>query len=468
MTLVAISAILLIAVALRIYGIDYGFWYDEILTYVNYMGRSFGELLTIYDSENNHILFTILARVFLVIFDEKIWSIRLPAVLFGIGSIWALYLFGRQVGAAREALLSAAFLTFSYHHIWFSQNARGYTGLLFWTLIASWLFLYGLKKNHRIIWILYAVSVALGIYTHMNMIFVVIGHFIIYGISLFARKERKWSEDWKGLVFGFGAAGLLSLQLYAFVLPQVLNTIGEHSNVATWKNPLWTLVELAKGLKMSFAGSLVAFGALLLTAAGVLSFDRQKPVVLGLLFLPTLIGSAVVISMRHPLWPRFFFFAMGFGVLVIVRGTTILGRIIGGLFKLDLRKSDLIGTILCAALILISASSILRAYAPKQDYRGALSYIRHHRESRNAVVTVGLTKYPYKSFYKTDWKEVETIDQLNTIRIRANRTWLLYTLPFHLQAEYPEIMNSIKHDFKVVKKFYGTLNGGTIFVCLSD
>ena len=73
--------------------------------------------------------------------------IATTGVLFGLASILALYLFGRQVTSASESLLAAALLTFSYHHVWFSQNARGYTGLLFWTLLSSWLLLRALRNG---------------------------------------------------------------------------------------------------------------------------------------------------------------------------------------------------------------------------------------------------------------------------------------------------------------------------------
>ena len=137
--LTILAILLLIASILRLYGLGNGLWIDEIVTYVNYGKMPFGEILTTYDSENLHVLFALLANACFKIFGESEWSIRLPAVFFGIGSIWAIYLLGRQVGTAREALLSAAVLTFSYHHIWFSQNARGYTALLFWTILSSWL-----------------------------------------------------------------------------------------------------------------------------------------------------------------------------------------------------------------------------------------------------------------------------------------------------------------------------------------
>jgi uncharacterized membrane protein len=464
----ALAIMLAAALLLRLHGLDYGLWYDEIRTHVQYMGMPFGEIITTYDSENNHVLFTILARASYGLFNENPWSIRLPAVLFGVASIWVLYLLARQVGSVREALLSAALLTVSYHHIWFSQNARGYIGLLFWTIAASWLFLRSIREKTRFLWLLYALSAALGVYTHMTMIFVVIGHFVVYLTLIIFEKHRLGRQGLEGLLFGFFMAGFLTLFLYALVLPQIFTTIGEHSNVSAWKNPLWTIVEFANGIRVGFASTILAIGALFLVGAGLLSFARKDPAILGFLFIPAFTGAAVVMFMGHPLWPRFFFFTMGFGILLIVRGTTIFGQIIGERFKLDSRGCAILATGLCSALIIASIISLPRAYAPKQDYGGALSFVIKHKEPGDAVLTVGLTRFPYTSFYKTDWKEVESQDEIISASTHAKRIWLLYTLPLHLKGEYPEIMNIVERNFKVVKKFYGTLNDGTIYVCLSE
>lgn len=460
--------ILVAACALRLYGLDGGLWYDEIKTYVDYARMPFGEIITTYDSENHHILYTTLAYVAFRIFGQSAWSLRLPAAIFGIGSIWALYHLIRQVGGRREALLSSALLTFSYHHIWFSQNARGYMGVLFWTILTSWLLLRGLHRPQRNLWLVYALGAALGVYTHITMLFVVAGQFIIYAVTLLARREQVWPDRWAGLSLGFCMAALFTLLLYAFVLPQALHAIGEQSNVTSWKDPLWAILEITKGIKVGFSGTVIAMGALLVTGLGLWSFARQRPAVIGLIFLPALLGSTVVIALGHPVWPRFFFFTMGFGVLIVVRGTTVFGEATAHLLRLDCGRSAWVGSALCSALIVASATSIPGVYAPKQDFDGALTFVEQNRESGDAVVTVGLTSFPYKNFYKTDWQEAKTIEDLSSIRLRVRRTWLLYTIPLHLRHEYPQIMTSIDNEFKLVRQFHGTLNGGTIFVCVSD
>ncbi|MDT8303934.1 MAG: glycosyltransferase family 39 protein, partial [Sedimentisphaerales bacterium] len=158
--------ILFAALALRIYGLNEGLWLDEILTLENYVKAPFGEIVTTYDSQNQHFLYSIFAHLSFLLFGESIWALRLPAVLFGVGSICALYFLVREVATTLEAFLSSVLLVFSYHHIWFSQNARGYIGLLFFTLIASWLFVRGLNEDRSKLWLVYAVMAALGAYTH--------------------------------------------------------------------------------------------------------------------------------------------------------------------------------------------------------------------------------------------------------------------------------------------------------------
>ncbi|MHA2231473.1 MAG: glycosyltransferase family 39 protein [Candidatus Hodarchaeales archaeon] len=462
-----LAAILVVALALRLHGIDYGLWYDEISAYVTYMQMSFGKILTTFDSENNHVLFTLLARVSYELFGGHTWAIRIPAVLFGVASIWALYLLASRVGSDLEALISSALLTFSYHHIWFSQNARGYTGLLFWSLFTSWLLLQNLEVRSTSKWILYAMAASLGVYTHITMLFVVIGHFIIFMIAFFFRRKTIWAECTTGLFFGFCTAALFTLLLYSPILPQVFSTIGQKTSVANWNSPFWTLLELVRGMRVGFASIVVVIGALFLTGAGLLSFVQTKPVIVGLLTIPALIGSIVVVGMGHPLWPRFFFFAVGFGALIIIRGTFVVAQVISRPLKSGPKPAFVLGTTLSCLLIAASALSIPRVYGPKQDFEGALAYIEKHRKPGDAIITIGLTRFPYKSLYRMDWEEVETKERLDSIRHRSNRMILLYTFPSHVQAEYPDIMAVIQRNFTLMRRFHGTLNEGSIYVCVS-
>jgi len=467
--LLLVFTTLFVATLLRLYSLEAGLWYDEILTYVNYAELSFQEILTTYDSQNQHFLYSLLAHASFLIFGESSWALRVPAVIFGVASIWALYLFGRQVTSDREALLAILLLTFSYHHIWFSQNARGYTGLLFWTLFTSWLLVRNLGENRSQIWLLYAISAALGVYTQMTMIFVVISHFIIYVMRFLAHpKEAPPQNPWRGFFLGFCLAGLFTLLCHAPVLPQIFATIFEKESSSTaWNSPVWASLELVRGIQIGFASGIVATAAFLVFCIGLWSFLRENPLVIQLLVIPAFIIATLYVAVGHRLWPRLFFFTIAFGVLVVVRGAMVLGRIAIQYLRLETTRFQPLEALPCVGLILVSAISSSYAYGPKQDFGGALTFVEERKQLDDSVVQVGLAELPYRRFYKTNWQTVRTVGELNAIRSRAKRTWLLYTLPIQLRSAYPQLSKIIENEFKVVKRFKGTLGDGTIFVCQS-
>jgi hypothetical protein len=211
---------------------------------------------------------------------------------------------------------------------------------------------------------------------------------------------------------------------------------------------------------MSFAGGVIAVVALAVFLTGLASYWRSNRILVLLLFLPPMLGAALVIAVGHHLWPRFFFFAMGFGALVAVRGARVLGEFAAGRTGL----SHGLGTAVCVAMVAVSALSVPRVYGPKQDYEAARAYVESNRLPGDAVVTVGLASYPYQELYRLNWDAVETMDQLNAIRAGAARTWVLYTLLPVLESTHPEIASALASDFHLVKRFPGTLQEGTVYV----
>lgn len=460
------ALLLAAALALRLYGLGNGLWYDEILTNVTYTRMPYAEIITTYESENQHFLYTLMAHASAQVFGDTPAALRLPAVLFGVGSLWALYLLGRQVAGQREAFLATALLTFTYSHVWFSQNARGYSGLLFWSLLSSWLLLRALAEGQARLWLFYAVAAALGMYTHFTMIFVIAGQ-ALWALLRLVRPRAGEKPAWAAAAAGLVGAGLLTALLYGPVLPQLLGGMGrEVSEVEAWKNPLWTLLELVQGMQLGFGSGFVAVGALVVGGAGLLSFARSKPVVVFLLVVPAVVGAAVVIVMGHHLWPRFFFFAFGFAALVAVRGTSLVGQWLGRFVSRPRLSSEVWGTLVCLALIAASATSLRWVYLPKQDYEGAMAYVDANSQPGDHIVTAGLAGFVYSRYYLRDWSEVETGAALAAQRAQAPRTWLLYTFPPVLEAVSPDVMAAVRTDCQSSKEFWGTVGSGNIYVCL--
>lgn len=466
---VLLAGVLVAAFLLRIYRLDGGIWIDEILAWVKYMHLSLGEIVTTYDDQNNHLLFTLLARMSFLTFGESIWALRLPAVCFGVAGIWALYLFATSVADRREAILSAAFLTVSYHHLWFSQNARGYTALLFWTTLSMWYLVRALRERRRLFWLLYAVCASLGAFTHMSMGFIVTGHLIVVLVFSWRRRESVPPPDWAGMAGAFTLVGLFSYQLHALVLPQVLSGMmfqGSRVPVVSWKNPIWSLMEVLRSMELGF-GSIPALAALLLFAIGAISFARTMPLVLWLLAVPTAVAGVVMLGMGYTLFPRFFFFDLGLGAVILIRGAMRVGESVAERLRPGSPRVRSAGTAICVAMCVASAGTLRVAYLPKQDFAGALAFVEERRRDGDAVATVGVATMPYEKYYRPAWQYPKTAEELEGIQNGARRTWVIYTLPVHLREARPRIMDNIERNFEVVREFYGTLGGGTVIVCLS-
>jgi hypothetical protein len=330
-----------------------------------------------------------------------------------------------------------------------------------------------LKSRKTSHWIWYAIFAALGMYTHLTMGFVLIGQFLAVlaaGVveSWQGRSRTESAPAGNGLIktlIGFALAGVLAVLLYAPVIPQILNTIGgtEKSVVAEWKSPLWTVLEIIQGLEISFALWAVGLAALALLAAGMISYARSRPIVLGLFLLPPAIGAAVVIGIGHHLWPRFFFFAFGFGALVVVRGVIASVNAFAQIQFVPAWMSRL-GLVACGLMILVSALAIPRAYGPKQDYEGALRFLEKNVKAGDAVVTVSLTDFPYGEYYRTGWESVQSLEDLEAIRSQARKTWVVYTFRPVLEAVHPDIMTSLLQEYELVQQFPGTVGEGTIYI----
>lgn len=464
-----LMVLLLAGAVLRLYGLEKGLWYDEITAYVKYVRMPVGTLLTTYDSENQHFLYTLFAHACIAWFGDSGWAVRVPAVVFGVGSLLGVYLVGRELLSEREALLATALLVFSYHHIWFSQNARGYTGVMALTMLATWAFLRGLRENTITWWCWYAMAAAAGVFVHVTMVFVIVSHFLIYGVRLVSTTNWRLSGAWRGMLYGFVLGGLLILQLHALVIPQILSQIGQTTSVQAWNNPFWTVLEMGRGIQVGVKGGLVVLSAaFMLFGFGAWKMSRTSGLMLALLILPALLGTAVVLGMGHPLWPRFFFFLSGFVALVVVHGIMIIVGSFAELCKLSHAKGLVLGTLVSMMVILGSAVSLPAVYAPKQDYDGALMYVERNRYFEDAVVTVGLARFPYQQFFETNWSTAETVQELNAIRSWANRTWVVMTMPMHLEAYAPDIWNSLKSEFLLQTVFPGTLGDGAVYVYRVD
>ncbi len=278
---------------LRLIGLNKGLWWDEIFFLIGTLRHPLGQILTVFTGDTQHPLYSVLARLCLVLFGEEPWSLRLPAVLFGVASVPALYLLAAKVTSRAEALVAAAFLAVSYHHIWFSQNARGYTTLAFFAIVSALFLLEGIRSQKMGPFVAYGVAASLGIYTHITMVFLVAAHFLIAAGWLIAETRKgKGPVRWQPALAGFMLAGALAAAMYAPIMAQVLHFFAHHpSSMKAVSTPKWALAETLRGLSLGLGTTGVLLGAAVVVLSGMWSYWKESRLVFALFVLPVVVTA---------------------------------------------------------------------------------------------------------------------------------------------------------------------------------
>jgi mannosyltransferase len=480
-TLFAMVVLSVVALALRVWNLNSDLWVDEVFTLLDFARQPFGLMLTSFPSQNQHLLYSILAHASIETFGESAWALRLPSVLFGVASIWALFLLIKKLLGEREALLGCALMTVSYHHIWFSQNARGYMGLLLFTLLATWLWFEALEQNDWKWWLGYAAAVVFGMWIHITMAFVIAAHAIVY-LALFINPKLSGAQDFslerRAGIRPFAAWFLsvtVTLQLYALALPEFLRVgLHEESKNSEWTNPLWVLTETLQNLSIGFAGIAVVICGAAFVAFGWASLFKKNRRAAMLMILPPIFAGSLMLALGHNLFPRFFFFAMGFGLLIVIHGAMELPGLISN-FKFQITDSRFqisdsrlayVGIGLVLLVIAASIVTVPRNYSlPKQNFSGAKNFVENHRLPNEEIVAVSIAGEMYGNYFAPDWSVAKTVPELEKVEQTNKKVWLVYTLSPEIKAFRPEMWEAIQKDYEIVQVFPGTLNGGEIFVC---
>jgi len=468
---IILTVLTTVGAVLRIVGLDEGLWLDEIKMLIDSVRPSLLQILTSYPTNNQHPLYAVLAHVSVTFFGEHPWSLRLPAMLFGVASIPLIYLVGIQFTTRTEALLTSGLLTVSYHHIWFSQNARGYTALAFWALLATFLLMRMLATGKSRYLVCYVAASALGVYTHLTMVFVVAGHAVLIGgLMLFpaTRKEIHWQRP----VMGFVLAGVLSFLFYFPVLPDVHNAFLVKHSTIQMATPPWALLEMLRGLKVGLGTGAAVLTAGLLLLLGGWSYFRQSPFAAGLFFVPGMLMMAAAVVLHRPTFPRFFFFMIGFGLLTMTRGGMRFGEILSRLPGYARRfpaAGNRLGVIVVSAMMVAFTLTLNELYRyPKQDFVRAMQYVNSHAQPSDIVATVGLTGFPYREYYHQPWERADTIDELGALLLRGQRVWVIYTLLDRVKGGTPDVMRALENDFSTERVFPGTLSEGEVIVGMAE
>jgi mannosyltransferase len=460
-----VAALTILAALLRIPGLNSGFWFDELNTVVYSVRPPLLQVATAFPGDYTHPFYGVMAQGTVAAFGEHPWSVRLPAVLFGIATIPVLYLLTSAVSTKLEGVLAALLLTVSYHHVWFSQNARGYTVLSFVVVLSTLLCVSMLRQPRLGPAMAYAIAMALGTYTHLTMTFTAVAQACVW-TTVIAQTPGGAERDThiRTALLALGGAAALSIIVYLPMAGQVREFFsGTHQRTAGVATPTWAMVELVRGLRIGF-GTLGPLALAALAAIGAISYWLRNRIAFALFVLPGLISGAVILLIGAAMRPRFFFPLLGLALIFVVRGALHAALIVAGPARAGAARRA--GAAIVATMAVVSALSLRYNYQhPKQDFEGALRYVESHRQPDEAVVTAGAAMFPYSSYYQTTWTPIEESAPIESLLAQRGRTWVVYSFPEYMDAKLEAFLRDRCGDRQI---FPGTVGGGDVVVCTTD
>lgn len=265
--------LLLAAFALRLYQIELqSLWDDEGISLLR-SSQPLPQLLAAMPIEQLPGYFVLL-HGWLRVAGETDFALRFFSVLPSVLAVALLYRLGADLGDWRAGLIALLLLLANPLQIWYAQEGRTYSWLMFGALWATWCFWRLVQGGRTASWLGYVVATTLTVYLHFYGFLVPIAH-AIYFVAWFAR-YRDWrvAGRWVG-------AGVAVFLLFLPWLPRawaIFGFQGWREPVDPWQLPWRFLMAYTTGgsLPPAWADGMTWL-YLALALAGVAAWWRVHP-----------------------------------------------------------------------------------------------------------------------------------------------------------------------------------------------
>lgn len=279
-----LGSIVLVGFALRVFYLnERGLWYDEAFA-ILYSARSFAEMLygTLTQvggaAADVHPLFYYFSlHLWMNATGDSVFVVRYFSVFFGVATIPLVFQTARALFDQRVAVASALICALAPFHIAYSQEARMYAQLGFWSVLSMYAFVRISRSGGVRWWLTFIVAGAGALYSHNLAVveFAALGAWVIFD----AVRTRTTYLLRQTL---FAGAVMLVLWLpWLFILP---NQFGKIAQVY-WIPPptLATLIQTILVFAFDFDNAappvtlfpILLFGALLIVAFVVFEIARR-------------------------------------------------------------------------------------------------------------------------------------------------------------------------------------------------
>lgn len=161
-----IILILFIALILRSINLSQSLWLDEAINVNNVVNLGFSELFYKYSLGDFHPpLYHLILKLNTNLLGSSEVAVRLPSVIFGVLTVFVIYLIGRKLFENKTALIAATLLATSPLHIYYSQEARMYSLAALLTSISIYYFVLLTRQSNLRNWMGFIIATTLTLYS---------------------------------------------------------------------------------------------------------------------------------------------------------------------------------------------------------------------------------------------------------------------------------------------------------------
>jgi len=227
---------------LRFWGVmSSSIWHDE--GYTMWLIRyNFGEMVARTARDVHPPGYYFFAKAWTLVFGNSELAIRSLSVLFSVGIIYLTYKIVEKLINERAAFWASLFVAFSPFMIRFSQEARMYGVVAFFTTLGTYyLVRFIQEKNDRFL-IPYSLAMLVAIYTQYYAFFVILVHIAILKAVTPGLFTFKWGDSFKKRLYIFNPkVWLAGVAIGVAYLPWFFVAYKQVTRVSTsyWIRPEW-------------------------------------------------------------------------------------------------------------------------------------------------------------------------------------------------------------------------------------
>lgn len=220
--------ILSIGLILRLISLNQSLWLDEAINVVAAKGNSLYGIITQYATADFHPPgWFIILWFWGKLFGYSEIAVRMPSVIFGVLTIWIVYLIGKKLISKELGIMAALLLSINPLHIYYSQEARMYSLATLAVSINIFLLIKVIKKEKLNLFLLVLSNI--GVLASDYIVYFIFPAQLVFLLLI---RKRELLKKW---FIALIAAVLLGIWWIPIFIAQLNVGSVASGNLPTWK-----------------------------------------------------------------------------------------------------------------------------------------------------------------------------------------------------------------------------------------